>query len=187
MLVNPKRIALHGARWHYRGTVSSTVRRILRWTGKTFLWLVVALLVLAVSGTIYQAIATERAERAGRREGLQLAHRLRGPGQPDGGPGCGLGGNVCRLGLGAAGGLPYNTRVRLRPRGDGMERDGAGTQGRQADLRRTPCPAPGCQHRRPLRAGGPFFRRPVHADVRRPLSRRGGGRVPGRVLSPRTV
>src|SRR5919107_29673 len=64
MLVNPKRIALHGARWHYRGTVSSTARRILRWTGKTLLWLVVALLVLAVSGTIYQAIATERAERA---------------------------------------------------------------------------------------------------------------------------
>src|SRR5919107_5263348 len=64
MLVNPKRIALHGARWHYRGTVSSTARRILRWTGKTLLWLVVALLVLAVSGTIYQAIATELAERA---------------------------------------------------------------------------------------------------------------------------
>jgi pimeloyl-ACP methyl ester carboxylesterase len=64
MLVNPKRIALHGARWHYRGTVSSTARRILRWTRKTLLWLAVALLVLAVSGTIYQAIATERAERA---------------------------------------------------------------------------------------------------------------------------
>src|SRR5215212_8888540 len=64
MLVDPKRIAPHEARWHNRGTVSSTVRRILRWTGKTFLWLVVALLVLAVSGTIYQAIATERAERA---------------------------------------------------------------------------------------------------------------------------
>ena len=41
--------------------MSSTARRILRWTGKTLLWLAVALLVLAVSGTIYQAIATERA------------------------------------------------------------------------------------------------------------------------------
>src|SRR5215212_3361531 len=64
MLVNPKRMALHRARWHYRGTVSSTARRIPRWTGKTLLWLAVALLVLAASGTIYQAIATERAEQA---------------------------------------------------------------------------------------------------------------------------
>ncbi len=31
----------------------------MRWTGKTLLWLVVALLVLAVIGAIYQAIATE--------------------------------------------------------------------------------------------------------------------------------
>ena len=36
----------------------------MRWTGKALLWLVVALLVLAVSGAIYQTIATERAERA---------------------------------------------------------------------------------------------------------------------------
>jgi pimeloyl-ACP methyl ester carboxylesterase len=36
----------------------------MRWTGKAILWLIVALLVLAVVGAIYQAIATERAERA---------------------------------------------------------------------------------------------------------------------------
>jgi hypothetical protein len=43
---------------------SSTARRIMRWTVKAILWLVVALLILAVVGAIYQAIATERAERA---------------------------------------------------------------------------------------------------------------------------
>jgi pimeloyl-ACP methyl ester carboxylesterase len=36
----------------------------MRWTGKAILWLVVALLVLAVVGAIYQVIATARAERA---------------------------------------------------------------------------------------------------------------------------
>ena len=36
----------------------------MRWTGKGLLWLVVALLALAVVGAIYQAVATERAERA---------------------------------------------------------------------------------------------------------------------------
>jgi len=36
----------------------------MRWTGKALLWLVVALVVLAVVGAIYQAIATERDERA---------------------------------------------------------------------------------------------------------------------------
>jgi pimeloyl-ACP methyl ester carboxylesterase len=36
----------------------------VRWIGRALLWAVVALLVLAVSGAIYQAIATERAERA---------------------------------------------------------------------------------------------------------------------------
>jgi pimeloyl-ACP methyl ester carboxylesterase len=44
--------------------VGSTARRILRWIGRALLWLVVALLALAVVGAIYQAIATERAERA---------------------------------------------------------------------------------------------------------------------------
>jgi len=36
----------------------------MRRIGKALLWLVVALLVLAVLGAIYQAIATMRAERA---------------------------------------------------------------------------------------------------------------------------
>ncbi len=36
----------------------------MRWTGKAILWLIVALLVLAVAGAIYQGIATARAERA---------------------------------------------------------------------------------------------------------------------------
>jgi hypothetical protein len=44
--------------------VVSVAIRIMRWTGKAILWLVVALLVLAVVGAIYQAIATARAEQA---------------------------------------------------------------------------------------------------------------------------
>src|ERR671912_104345 len=44
--------------------MSSTARRIMRWTVKAILWSVVVLLVLAVAGAIYQSIATERAERA---------------------------------------------------------------------------------------------------------------------------
>ena len=43
---------------------SSTARRIMRWTGKALLWLVIALLILALIGAIYQAIATELDERA---------------------------------------------------------------------------------------------------------------------------
>src|SRR5215210_1831673 len=43
---------------------SSTARRLLRRIWRPLLWLVVALLALAVAGAIYQAIATERAERA---------------------------------------------------------------------------------------------------------------------------
>jgi pimeloyl-ACP methyl ester carboxylesterase len=41
-----------------------TASRILRWIGKALLWLVVALLGLAIVGAIYQAIVTERAWRA---------------------------------------------------------------------------------------------------------------------------
>ena len=44
--------------------MGSVARRIMRWTGEVILWLVVALLALAVIGAIYQAIATELAERA---------------------------------------------------------------------------------------------------------------------------
>ena len=43
---------------------STTARRTMRWIGKGLLWLVVVLLVLAIVGAIYQAIATELAERA---------------------------------------------------------------------------------------------------------------------------
>ena len=43
---------------------STTARRRIRWVGKALLGVIVALLVLAVSGAIYQAIATELAERA---------------------------------------------------------------------------------------------------------------------------
>jgi hypothetical protein len=42
----------------------TTPIRILRWIGKALLWLVVLLLlVLALLGAIYQAIATQRDER----------------------------------------------------------------------------------------------------------------------------
>jgi pimeloyl-ACP methyl ester carboxylesterase len=44
--------------------VGTTSSRFVRWIGRALLWSVVALLVLAVIGAIYQAIATERAERA---------------------------------------------------------------------------------------------------------------------------
>src|SRR5215204_778197 len=43
---------------------STTSRRIMRRIWRPLLWLVVVLLALSVLGTIYQAIATERAERA---------------------------------------------------------------------------------------------------------------------------
>src|SRR5918998_1682354 len=43
---------------------SGTARRLIRRIGRALLWLVVALLILAVAGAIYQAIATERAEQA---------------------------------------------------------------------------------------------------------------------------
>ena len=61
------------SRWHKHETslgislsvVSSTTSgRILRRIGRVLLWLIVALLALAVVGAIYQAIATARAERA---------------------------------------------------------------------------------------------------------------------------
>src|ERR687893_1626294 len=43
---------------------STSSRGFMRWIGKALLWLIVALLALAVVGAIYQAVATERAERA---------------------------------------------------------------------------------------------------------------------------
>src|ERR687898_2700183 len=45
-------------------STTTSSRRFMQWIGRVLLWLIVALLVLAVVGAIYQAIATERAERA---------------------------------------------------------------------------------------------------------------------------
>ena len=44
--------------------MGSSTRRIARWAGKALLWLAAFLLLLAVVGAIYQAVATRRAERA---------------------------------------------------------------------------------------------------------------------------
>ena len=44
-------------------TTTSSSSRFMRLIGRALLWLIVALLALAVVGAIYQAIATERAER----------------------------------------------------------------------------------------------------------------------------
>src|SRR5215213_649289 len=44
--------------------MSTSSRMFMRRIGRALLWLIVALLALAVVGAIYQAIATERAERA---------------------------------------------------------------------------------------------------------------------------
>jgi pimeloyl-ACP methyl ester carboxylesterase len=44
--------------------VGSRTRRIARWAGKALLWLAAALLLLAVVGAVYQAVATWRAQRA---------------------------------------------------------------------------------------------------------------------------
>jgi pimeloyl-ACP methyl ester carboxylesterase len=46
------------------GVVDSVTRRIIRWIGMALVGLIVVLLALAAAGVIYQAIATERAERA---------------------------------------------------------------------------------------------------------------------------
>jgi pimeloyl-ACP methyl ester carboxylesterase len=44
--------------------VGIRTRRIARWVGKALLWLVAVLLLLAVVGAVYQAVATRRAESA---------------------------------------------------------------------------------------------------------------------------
>ena len=64
-------------------------RRILRWTGKALLWLVVVLLVLAVVGMIYQSVATKRAEEAHPPPGEMVdvgGHRLHIYCEGEGGP-----------------------------------------------------------------------------------------------------
>jgi hypothetical protein len=112
----------------------------MRWTGKAILWLVVTLLVLAVVGAIYQAIATERAERAYPSPGemvdvggYSLHINCVGQGSPtvllDGGSG-----EMSAQWVWVQREVSDTTRVRLRPRGDGLERDGPPTPGCQADL-----------------------------------------------------
>ena len=44
--------------------MGSRTRKIARWAGKALLWLVAALLLLALAGAVYQAVATRRAESA---------------------------------------------------------------------------------------------------------------------------
>ena len=96
--------------------------------------LIVALLMLAVAGAIYQAIATERAERAYPPPGemvdvggYSLHINCVGRGTPtvvlDGG----LGEWSAQWVLVKQGVSDTTTRVRLRPRGDGLERDGPRT------------------------------------------------------------
>ena len=81
----------------------------MRWTGRALLWLVVALLVLAVIGAIYQAIATERAYPPPGEMvdvgGYSLHINCVGQGSPTVVLDSGLGEYVGKLGLGAAGGL----------------------------------------------------------------------------------
>jgi hypothetical protein len=103
------------------------------------LGLVVVLLALAVAGAVYQAIATELAERAYPPPGemvdvggYSLHINCVGQGSPtvllDGGSGE-FSAQWVRVQREVSG----TTRVRLRPRGDGMERDGPRTPGLQAD------------------------------------------------------
>jgi pimeloyl-ACP methyl ester carboxylesterase len=44
--------------------VGGTTRRIARWAGKALLWFAAALLILALVGAVYQAVATRRAQSA---------------------------------------------------------------------------------------------------------------------------
>src|SRR3712207_6971469 len=68
---------------------TSAPRKLLRWTGKALLWLVIVVLVLAVVGAIYQAIATQRAEQAHPPPGEMVdvgGHRLHIACRGEGGP-----------------------------------------------------------------------------------------------------
>ena len=119
---------------------STTARRIMRRIWRPLLGLVVVLLALAVLGTIYQAIATELAERAYPAPGemidvggYSLHINCVGQGSPTVVLDAGLGGFFGPMGQGAAGCLLCHTRMLLRPCGDGLERDGSRTPRRQAD------------------------------------------------------
>ena len=112
----------------------------MRRIGRALLWLIVALLALAVFGAIYQAIATERAERAYPPPGemvdvggYSLHINCVGQGSPTVLLDAGLGEMSADWVL-VQREVSDTTRVCLRPRGDGMERDGPRTPGCQADL-----------------------------------------------------
>src|SRR5829696_6485610 len=116
---------------HRLSVVSSTTsRRLMRRIWMALLGLGVVLLVLAVLGAIYQAIATELAERTYPPPGQMVdvkGHSLHincvGQGSPtvilDAGMGM-FSAQWVRVQREVSG----TTRVRLRPGGDGMERDG---------------------------------------------------------------
>jgi hypothetical protein len=115
---------------------STTARRLIRRIGKALLGLVVALFALAVAGAIYQAIATERAERAYPPPGemvdvggYSLHINCVGKGSPAVVLDAGLGGMSAQW-VRVQREVSGTTRVRLRPRGDGLERDGPSTPGR---------------------------------------------------------
>ena len=113
----------------------------MRRIGRAFLWLIVALLVLAVAGAIYQAIATERAERAYPPPGEMVdvgGHRLHidcvGQGSPTVVLDAALG-DMSASWVWVQQEVSGTTRVcALRPRWDGLERDGPRTPRHQADL-----------------------------------------------------
>ena len=161
------------------GVVGSATRRIMHWTGKAILWLVVALLVLAVVGAIYQAIATWRAERAHPPSGEMVDvgnhNRLHincvGQGSPTVVLDAALG-TMLASWVRVQREVSGTTRVCAYDRaGMGWSERGSEPRDVKAGHRRTTRLARGCQHRgRPLRACGPFVRRPVHADLRRPVS-----------------
>jgi hypothetical protein len=111
------------------------MRRIWR----PLLGLVVVLLALAVAGAIYQAIATELVERAYPPPGEMvdvggygLHINCTGQGSPTVVLDAGLG-EFSAQWVRVQREVSATPRVCLRPRGDGMERDGPRTPGRQAD------------------------------------------------------
>ena len=68
---------------------------------------------------------------------------------------------------------PRHPGLRLRPPGSRGERTRRHPAGRRPDRHRPAHPAATRERPRPLRAGGPFLRRPLRAHLRRPLPRRG--------------
>ena len=138
----------------------------MRRIGKALLGLVVVLLALAVAGAIYQAIATELAERAYPPPGemvdvggYSLHINCVGQGSPtvilDAGSGD-FSAQWVRVQREVSG----TTRVCAYDRaGMGWSEMGPDPRDAKQITRRTAHPAQQSWHRRPLRAGGPFLRR----------------------------